>query len=113
MIRMGGAALVGMSVMATAAFAVEPVGSDKFNVTAHVVLAQVNRGNFASMITPVAKQQKSHEIVFYDFADTLCELLSGEVAKFTADTGIPVKHVCVEGDAATQQFILAMLADSA
>ncbi len=82
-------------------------------MTAHVDLAQLNRDNFASVITPVAKQQTSREIVFYDFADTLCELLASEVAKFTADTGIPVKHVCVEGDAATQQFIAAKQANSA
>jgi putative spermidine/putrescine transport system substrate-binding protein len=113
MIRTGFAALFGVSVIATAAFAIEPVGSDKFNVTAHVDLAQLNRNNFATVITPVAKQQTSHEIVFYDFADTLCELLASEVAKFTANTGIPVKHVCVEGDAATQQFIAAKQANSA
>src|SRR5262245_28002329 len=103
MIRTGLSALFGISMMATASFAVQPVSSDKFNVTAHVDLAALNRDNFASVITPVAKGQTSHEIVFYDFADTLCELLASEVAKFTSDTGIPVKHVCVDGDAATQQ----------
>ena len=36
-----------------------------------------------------------------------------EVGKFTANTGIPAKHVCVEGDAATQQFIAAKQANSA
>jgi ABC-type uncharacterized transport system YnjBCD substrate-binding protein len=112
MIRTGLSALFGASIVATAALAIEPVGGDKFNVTAHVDLAQLSRDNFATVITPVAKQQTSHEVVFYDFADTLCELLASEVAKFSADTGIPVKHVCVEGDAATQQFIAAKQANS-
>src|SRR5262249_13761256 len=47
------------------------------------------------------------ELVFYDFADNFCDLMAEKAAAFTKDTGIPVKHVCVEGDAATQQVIAA------
>ena len=113
MVRYSLALLVGVAVAATAAFAVEPVGGGKFNVTAQVDLSKLNRENFASIVTPVAKQQTGHEIVFYDFADTLCEPLASEAADFTKETGVPVKHVCVEGDAATQQFIAAKQANTA
>ena len=51
------------------------------------------------------------ELVFYDFADNFCNLLAEKAAAFTKDTGIPVKHVCVEGDAATQQVIAAKQAE--
>ena len=77
MVRYSLALLVGVAVAATAAFAVEPIGGGKFNVTAQVDLSKLNRENFASIVTPVAKQQTGHEIVFYDFADTLCEPLRG------------------------------------
>ena len=87
MVRYSLALLVGVAVAATAAFAVEPVGGGKFNVTAQVDLSKLNRENFASIVTPVAKQQTGHEIVFYDFADTLCEPLASEAADFTKETG--------------------------
>lgn len=95
------------------ASAVPPVGGDKFNVAAHVDLNALTRDNFTSVVEPVAKQQTQKEIVFYDFADTLCELLAADTARFTKETGIPAKHDCVEGDAATQQLIAAAQAGGA
>ena len=89
------------------AWAVDPIGADKFNVATQIDLFKVNRGNFADMVTPVAKKENGSELVFYDFADNFCDLLAEKAAAFTKDTGIPVKHVCVEGDAATQQVIAA------
>ncbi len=83
--------------------AVAPVGSDKFNVRAQVDLAVLTRDNFTTTLTSAAKSQSG--LVFYDFADTLCELLAKESADFTMQTGIAVKHVCVDGDNATQQLI--------
>ncbi len=83
--------------------AVSPVGADKFNVRAQIDLSQLTRDNFTAMVTPAAKSQSG--LVFYDFADTLCELLAKESADFTQQTGIAVKHVCVDGDTATQQLI--------
>ena len=59
--------------------------------------------NFDGVVTPVAKTQL--DVVFYDFADTLCELLAKEVAEWRKSTAIGVKHVCVDGDVATQQLI--------
>src|SRR5712692_9134132 len=80
--------------------AVAPVGSDKFNVRAQVDLAALTRDNFTTTLTSAAKSQSG--LVFYDFADTLCELLAKESADFNMKTGIAVKHVCVDGDNATQ-----------
>jgi len=90
-----------------AAWAVDPIGGDKFNVATQIDLFKVNRGNFADMVTPAAKKENGSELVFYDFADNFCDLMAEKAAAFTKDTGIPVKHVCVEGDAATQQVIAA------
>jgi ABC-type uncharacterized transport system YnjBCD substrate-binding protein len=89
------------------AWAVDPIGGDKFNVATQVDLFKVNRSNFTDMVTPVAEKENGSELIFYDFADNFCDLLAEKAAAFTKDTGIPVKHVCVEGDAATQQVIAA------
>ena len=91
---------------------VAPVGGDSFNVKAQIDLTKLTRDDFDSMVTPVAKGETSHTLVFYDFADTLCDLLAGEVARFSKETGIPATHVCVDGDAATQQLIAAKQANA-
>ncbi len=96
-------ALVVSVLLAVQAQAIAPVGSSQFNVAAHIDLTKLTRDNFTSFLTPVAKTQTG--LVFYDFADTLCELLTKEGASFTQQTGIAVKHVCVDGDNATQQLI--------
>jgi multiple sugar transport system substrate-binding protein/putative spermidine/putrescine transport system substrate-binding protein len=85
------------------ALAVSPVGSSHFNVKSRVDLSKLTRENFSGMLAPEARTQGT--LVFYDFADTLCELLAKEAAVFTQQTGIGVKHVCVDGDTATQQLI--------
>jgi putative spermidine/putrescine transport system substrate-binding protein len=87
----------------SAAWGINPVGSSQFNVQSRIDLTKLTRANFVQVVTPVAKGESG--LVFYDFADTLCELLAKESADFTRDTGIGVKHVCVDGDVATQQLI--------
>lgn len=96
-------ALLLVVVLVAPVGAVAPVGSDKFNVRARVDLAKLTRETFTALLTPVARSQSG--LVFYDFADTLCELLAKESASFTQQTGIAVKHVCVDGDNATQQLM--------
>ena len=119
MIIRTGIAVVMATALATAlalgsAHAATPFGASTFNVkSAKVDLASLTAANFDSLVTPLAKAETGHEVVFYDFADTLCELLATEVADFTRQTGIAVKHVCVDGDAATQQFIAAQQAGGA
>ena len=46
-------------------------------------------------------------------ADTLCDLLAKESEGFNSATGIKIKHVCVEGDTATQQLLAAKQAGGA
>ncbi|TMJ14192.1 MAG: extracellular solute-binding protein [Bacillati bacterium ANGP1] len=90
-------------VLDPSAWAVNPVGGGGYNVQAHIDLRGLTRANFDAVVTPAAKAQSN--VVFYDFADTLCELLAKEVAEWSRSTGIGVKHVCVDGDVATQQLI--------
>jgi putative spermidine/putrescine transport system substrate-binding protein len=85
------------------AWAVNPVGGGSYNVQSRIDLRGLTRANFDAVVTPVAKTETN--VVFYDFADTLCELLAKEVADWSKSTGIGVKHVCVDGDVATQQLI--------
>src|SRR3989454_1500988 len=96
--------VIGLVVLVDpSAWAVNPVGSGDYNVQSHIDLRGLTRANFDAVVTPVAKTQSN--VVFYDFADTLCELLAKEVAEWSRSTGIGVKHVCVDGDVATQQLI--------
>ena len=95
------------------AIAGAPVGGDAFNVKAKVDLKALDSGNFDATLAPVAKAEGGSEVVFYDFADTLCDLLAKETEGFTAATGIKVKHVCVDGDTATQQLLAAQQAGGA
>src|SRR5262245_50759335 len=90
------AAIASLVLRTGAASAVDPIGGDKFNVATQIDLLKVNRGNFTDMVTPVAKKENGSELVFYDFADNFCDLMAEKAAAFTKDTGIPVKHVCVE-----------------
>ncbi len=85
-----------------AAWAINPVGGGNFNVQSHIDLGALTRASFYQTVPPAAKGQS---IVFYDFADTLCELLAKEVGDWSRSSGVGVKHVCVDGDAATQQLI--------
>jgi ABC-type uncharacterized transport system YnjBCD substrate-binding protein len=93
--------------------AATPFGADTFNFKSSIDAASLTPETFDAVVTPAAKAELAHEVVFYDFADTLCDLMAKEVATFTTQTGIAVKHVCVDGDAAVQQFIAAQQAGSA
>jgi len=101
------ALILSSSLLAGSAGAIEPLGGSDFNVKAKVDLKTLDRSNFIAVLTPVAKGEGASELVFYDFADTLCDLLAKESQGFTDQTGIKVKHVCVDGDTATQQIIAA------
>src|SRR5579864_2376684 len=85
-----------------AAWAINPVGGGNFNVQGRIDLRALTRDTFSRVVGPAAKGQN---VVFYDFADTLCELLAKETAEWGRSSGVGVKHVCVDGDAATQQLI--------
>lgn len=102
----GLAALVALALLLSVylpAWGINPVSGGSFNVQSRIDLRALTRANFYAVVTPVAKTESG--VVFYDFADTLCELLAKEVTDFSRSTGIGVKHVCVDGDVATQQLI--------
>jgi ABC-type uncharacterized transport system YnjBCD substrate-binding protein len=92
------------------AHAVEPVDADAFNVKTDLNLETLSRDNFEDAVSAAIKPGSA--IVFYDFADTLCEPLAAKAAEFAKATGVAAQHVCVEGDAATQQLIAAQQADA-
>ena len=114
-IKLGIAAgAAGMALVVSAPlWAASPIGSNSYNITTKVDLNGLTRDNFLAVVEPVAKTETAKELVFYDFADTLCELMATETANFVKQTGIPAKHVCVEGDAGTQQLIAAKQAGGA
>ena len=98
MIRTGIAVVVAATFAVSAAHAATPFGASSFNVkSAKVDLSSLTAANFDSVVTPVAKTETAHELVFYDFADTLCELLATEVATFTKGTGIACRPKIVTG----------------
>src|SRR5207244_9539656 len=72
-------------VLDPSAWAVSPVGGGGYNVQAHIDLRGLTRANFDAVVTPAAKAQSN--VVFYDFADTLCELLAKEVDEWSRSTG--------------------------
>jgi multiple sugar transport system substrate-binding protein/putative spermidine/putrescine transport system substrate-binding protein len=97
-----------IALAAAPAVAAEPVGAASFNVKATIDLKALSQPTFVALVEPAAKAETARPLVFYDFADTLCDLMTAESARFSKETGIPVKHVCAEGDAATQQIIAAV-----
>jgi putative spermidine/putrescine transport system substrate-binding protein len=99
-------------VVVREAAAIEPMGAGEFNVKSKLDLKSLDRADFIALLTPVGQSEGASELVFYDFADTLCDLLAKESQSFTARTGIKVKHVCVDGDTASQQLIAAQTARS-
>jgi putative spermidine/putrescine transport system substrate-binding protein len=97
-----------LALAGSPAQAIEPVGAAAFNVKTDLDLAALTRDNFEATVTAAVKP--GGEVVFYDFADTLCEPLAAKAAEFAKATGVAVQHVCVDGDAATQQLIAAQQA---
>src|SRR5215470_1462839 len=71
-----GVCVAALMVASGSAWAVDPIGGSKFNISAQIDLFKLNRTNFADMVTPVAKTETGLELVFYDFADNFCDLLA-------------------------------------
>jgi len=93
-------------LMTTTAFAVEPIGSDKFNTDPGFDLATVNADNFYDVIVPLAKKEGA--VTFYDFTDSFGPLFNDHlIPEFEAKYGIKVTYVRGEGAAANQQLIAA------
>lgn len=98
-------------LMSTTAFAVEPVGSDKFNTEPGFDLGTLTADNFYDVIVPLAKKEGS--LTFYDFTDSFGPLFNDHlIPEFEAKYGITVDYIRGEGAAANQQLIAAIKAGS-
>lgn len=93
-------------LMTTTAFAVEPIGADKFNTDPGFDLTTLSADNFYDVIVPLAK--KEGELTFYDFTDSFGPLFNDHlIPEFETKYGIKVNYVRGEGAAANQQLIAA------
>lgn len=93
-------------LMTTTAFAVEPIGADKFNTDPGFDLTTVNADNFYDVIVPLAKKEGA--VTFYDFTDSFGPLFNDHlIPDFEAKYGIKVTYIRGEGAAANQQLIAA------
>ncbi len=99
------AAIAGV-LMTSAAFAVEPVGSNMFNTDPGFDLSSLDASNFYSVIEPKAKEEGS--LTFFDFTNSFGPLFSEHlIPEFEAKYGITVDYIRGDSDAATQQLIAA------
>jgi putative spermidine/putrescine transport system substrate-binding protein len=93
-------------LMATTAFAAEPVGSDQFNTDPGLDLGTLTSDNFYDVIVPLAKKEGT--LTFYDFTDSFGPLFNDRlIPAFEAEYGITVEYIRGEGAAANQQVIAA------
>lgn len=93
-------------LMTTTAFAVEPIGADKFNTDPGFDLTTLSADNFYDVIVPLAKKEGS--VTLYDFTDSFGPLFNDHlIPEFEAKYGITVNYVRGEGAAANQQLIAA------
>lgn len=93
-------------LMSTTAFAVEPVGSDKFNTEPSFDLGTLTADNFYDVIVPLAKKEGT--LTFYDFTDSFGPLFNDRlIPQFEEKYGIKVEYIRGEGAAANQQLIAA------
>lgn len=98
-------------LMTTTAFAVEPVGSDKFNTDPGFDLTTLSADNFYDVIVPLAKKEGS--VTLYDFTDSFGPLFNDHIIpEFEAKYGVKVNYVRGEGAAANQQLIAAHQANA-
>jgi ABC-type uncharacterized transport system YnjBCD substrate-binding protein len=98
-------------LVSTAALAVSPVGSDKFNTDPGFDLSKLTAENFYSVIVPLAKKEGS--LTFYDFTDSFGKLFNDQlIPDFEAKYGVKVNYIRGDAQAAIQQLIAAHTAHS-
>lgn len=92
--------------LGTAAFAAEPVGSEKFNTDPGFDLFALTADNFYDVIVPLAKEEGA--LTFYDFSDSFGPLFNEHLLpEFETKYGLKVEYVRGEGDASAQQLVAA------
>ena len=100
-------ATVAVCAIATTAQAVEPVGSDSFNVDTPFDLSGLTAENFYDVVVPAAQAEGS--VIFFDFTNSFGPLFSERlIPAFEEEYGITVDYVRGNGDAAAQQLMAAM-----
>jgi ABC-type uncharacterized transport system YnjBCD substrate-binding protein len=93
-------------LMSSAAYAVDPVGSDKFNFDPGFDLKSVTADNFYDVVVPLAKKEGG--LTFYDFTDSFGPLFNEHlIPEFEAKYGLKVNYVRGDSQAATQQLLSA------
>ena len=104
-------AAVSVVALATAASAVEPVGSDSFNLDTPFDLSALTLENFEATLRPVATEEGT--LVFYDFTESFTPLFTETVipAFEAAYPEIDVQYFSVDGSNAVQQLIAARQAN--
>jgi putative spermidine/putrescine transport system substrate-binding protein len=99
-------AAIAALLLTTTAYAVEPVGADKFNTQSDVDLSTLTAANFYDVIVPLAKKEGS--VTFFDFTDSFAPLFSDHlIPEFEAKYGLHVEYIKGQSAAATQQLIAA------
>lgn len=94
-------------LISTAAYAVEPVGSNQFNTDPGFDLKALSATNFYDVIVPLAKKEGS--VTFFDFTDSFGPLFNDHlIPEFEAKYGVKVNYVRGEDTAANQQLIAAL-----
>ena len=98
-------------LMSTTAYAVSPIGSDKFNTDPGFDLGALSADNFYDVIVPLAKKEGS--VTLYDFTDSFGPLFNDHlIPEFEQKYGVKVDYVRGDGAAANQQLIAAHNAGS-
>ncbi len=93
-------------LLTTTAYAVEPIGSDKFNTDPGFDLGALSASNFYDVIVPLAKKEGS--VTLYDFTDSFGPLFNDHlIPEFEQKYGVKVDYVRGDGAAANQQLIAA------
>lgn len=93
-------------LVATTAYAVEPVGSDKFNTQTGFDLSTLSSKNFDEVILPLAKKEGT--VTLFDFTNSFGPLFSEHlIPEFEDKYGIKVDYVRGDNAAAVQQLVAA------
>lgn len=93
-------------LLSTAAYAVEPIGTDKFNTSADFDLSKLTASDFYDVIVPLAKKEGS--VTLFDFTDSFGPLFNDHlIPEFEAKYGVHVDYLRGNSEAAAQQLIAA------
>lgn len=100
------------ALLATAAYAAEPVGAESFNIDTGFDLSSLDSSNFYDTLTPAAEEEGS--VTLFDFTNSFGPLFSDHlIPAFEERHGIRVEYIRGDGAAAIQQLTASRNAGSA